>query len=145
MKFFDFTFHEMAIYDLPAMINLIINTTKVPKITYFGHSQGTLQVFIGMTLLPEYFKQTLNGVNALDPVTSLSNIGNSILSLAAKTRLDDFIRMVNLYELLPTKNFVNDMMSILCDKLHILCSGILEVIADSNAHSMMIQKRCLFS
>ena len=124
MKFFDFTFHEMAIYDLPAMINLIINTQRCLKL-FILDTHNTLQVFIGMKLLPEYFKQTLNGVIVLGLVTSLSNNVSNFLSLAAKTRLDDFRKMVNLYELLPTKYSVNEMISILCDKLHFLCNGIL--------------------
>ncbi|KYO42361.1 hypothetical protein Y1Q_0022216 [Alligator mississippiensis] len=39
-EFWDFSFHEMAMYDLPAMINFILNKTGQEKIYYAGHAQG---------------------------------------------------------------------------------------------------------
>ena len=38
-KFWDFSFEEMASYDLPAIINFIVENTSKP-INYVGHSQG---------------------------------------------------------------------------------------------------------
>ena len=37
-KYWDFSFDHMAKYDLPAMINYVLNHTSFKKITYFGHS-----------------------------------------------------------------------------------------------------------
>ena len=131
--YWQFTFHEMAIYDLPAMIDFILFKTKAEKLTYFGHSQGTLQAFIGMSILPEYFNRTLNGMIALGPVHSLANIGSTFISLVAKTRLDSILAYLGFREFLPTMNAVNELSTILCDKLHIICDGLLELVADSNS------------
>lgn len=38
-KFWAFSWDEMAMYDLPASIDFIINETKVDKVFYVGHSQ----------------------------------------------------------------------------------------------------------
>lgn len=38
-EFWDFSFHENGLYDLPAMIDFIIKTTGFQKIHYIGHSQ----------------------------------------------------------------------------------------------------------
>ncbi len=130
--FWEFTYYEMAIYDLPAVIDYIKLKTGKQKITYFGHSQGTMQVFVGMSVLPEYFNNSLNGVIALGPVTYLTNIGSSFLSLVARTRLDYMLYYMGFREFLPSIKAVNELSVILCDKLHIICSGILELIADSN-------------
>lgn len=40
-QFFDFSFGELAKYDLPAQIEKVIQVTGRPKISYVGHSQGT--------------------------------------------------------------------------------------------------------
>jgi hypothetical protein len=40
-EFWDFSFHELGKYDLPAVFNYIIEQTGVKQLTYFGHSQGT--------------------------------------------------------------------------------------------------------
>ncbi|XP_070610012.1 lysosomal acid lipase/cholesteryl ester hydrolase-like [Erythrolamprus reginae] len=39
-EFWNFSFHEMAIYDIPAAINFILNKTKQNSLYYIGHSQG---------------------------------------------------------------------------------------------------------
>ena len=41
-SFWDFSWHEIGYYDLPAMINHILNTTKNDKLHYVGHSQVIL-------------------------------------------------------------------------------------------------------
>lgn len=35
----------MALYDVPAILNFILTTTKVQKITWIGHSRVTSQFF----------------------------------------------------------------------------------------------------
>ena len=43
----------MAKYDLPANVKFVLEQTKVPTISYIGHSQGTTQAFAGFSLFPE--------------------------------------------------------------------------------------------
>ncbi|GAB1867622.1 Lipase [Camponotus japonicus] len=44
--FWNFSFHEMGIYDLPAMITFITNMRSQPLHTYIGHSMGATSFFI---------------------------------------------------------------------------------------------------
>ena len=44
--FWAFSWDEMAKYDLPAMIEFVVNATKQPKIFYAGHSQGSFYEFV---------------------------------------------------------------------------------------------------
>ncbi|XP_061196822.1 lysosomal acid lipase/cholesteryl ester hydrolase-like [Saccostrea echinata] len=41
-EFWDWSWQEMAEYDLPAVIHHVLNVTKADTIYYIGHSQGTL-------------------------------------------------------------------------------------------------------
>lgn len=72
---------EMAKYDLPAMIEYVIQTTGNAEIYYAGHSQGTEQAFAGFSLNPELGKK-VKTFFALAPVSNLSGIESPIKLLA---------------------------------------------------------------
>ena len=72
-KFWDFTFHEMAAYDLPANVFYIKNTTNWDKIDYVGHSQGTQQYFIQYTLNPSFIEENIHKFVAMGTVVNVFN------------------------------------------------------------------------
>lgn len=141
--FWNFSFHEMGIYDLPAMINYIKNQTiseesykekplfsNSTKITYIGHSQGTSQLFAALTLMPNFFEKNLNGFIALGPVTSLKNLSSTLLRYMVKFKLADFLGYLGFREVFPNIEFVSNFQTLICDKFGIICSKALEVISD---------------
>jgi len=130
-NFWDFSFHEMGKYDLPAMIDFIQLTTRSNrKITYVGHSQGTSQLFAAMTLLPDYFEQKINGFIALGPVTNLKNINQSFLKIMVDYRLDRLFSMLGISELLRNSQSLNKLEKLLCSTIKELCHGLLKFIAN---------------
>lgn len=40
-EFWNFSWHEIGMHDLPAMINYVLQETKSERLAYFGHSQVT--------------------------------------------------------------------------------------------------------
>lgn len=38
-NFWNFSWHEIGVHDLPAMINYVLDATGFQKLGYFGHSQ----------------------------------------------------------------------------------------------------------
>lgn len=46
--FWEFTFQDMADYDIPAAFRYIANQTQ-KKVNYIGHSQGTIQMHIALS------------------------------------------------------------------------------------------------
>ncbi|XP_015280108.1 PREDICTED: lysosomal acid lipase/cholesteryl ester hydrolase-like [Gekko japonicus] len=53
-EFWDFSFHEMGIYDIPAAMKFILMKTKQETLYYIGHSQGASLGLIAFSLLPEF-------------------------------------------------------------------------------------------
>jgi len=78
-EYWDFSFIEMAEHDDVAMIEYILEVTDLEKITYVGHSQGTSQMFYGISTYQDYWKEKLNLFVALAPVVRLDHSKNDIV------------------------------------------------------------------
>ncbi|KAM9425277.1 gastric triacylglycerol lipase isoform 1-T2 [Pholidichthys leucotaenia] len=52
-EFWRFSHDEMALKDLPAVVNYILKVTGQDQIFYIGHSQGTTIAFMAFSMLPE--------------------------------------------------------------------------------------------
>ena len=72
-KFWDYTWYDMGNYDLPAVIDMIQEKTQGQKVAYVGHSQGTTQMFSGLSENEAYFKDKIPLFVALGPVSKISN------------------------------------------------------------------------
>ncbi|XP_044010367.1 lipase 1-like [Aphidius gifuensis] len=53
-EFWKFSFHEMAVYDLPAMIDHALEVSGQKNLFYIGHSMGTTMSYILLSMRPEY-------------------------------------------------------------------------------------------
>jgi lysosomal acid lipase/cholesteryl ester hydrolase len=129
-KFWHYTFHEMGMHDLPAMIDHIIQETGREKISYVGHSQGTAQLFAAATIIPEYFASKLNGFVALGPITNIHNIKSLFFKLLADSRLDYVLQLLGVDELLDSGPAVLKLQELICKYMGIICSGLLEILVD---------------
>ncbi|XP_036685485.1 lipase member N-like isoform X2 [Balaenoptera musculus] len=69
-EFWAFSFDEMAKYDLPGIIDFIVNKTGQEKLYFIGHSLGTTIGFAAFATMPE-LAQRIKMNFALSPVISL--------------------------------------------------------------------------
>lgn len=73
-QFWDFSWHECGMFDLPAMIDyILLNNTDFEKIHYVGFSQGTTAFFVMASRRPEYNEKILL-MNALAPIAFMENL-----------------------------------------------------------------------
>ena len=73
-----YSWHEIGIYDLPTMIDHIIELTKQEKIFMVTHSQGGTVFFVMASERPEYQEKVI-ALSALAPVVFASGTGNSLI------------------------------------------------------------------
>ena len=71
----------MAKYDLPAMLEYVLNRTKQSQLVYVGHSQGTLVAFAEFSRNPALAKKVKLFV-ALAPVSTIGHIKSGLKYLA---------------------------------------------------------------
>ncbi|KAH0955978.1 hypothetical protein HN011_008776 [Eciton burchellii] len=71
-EFWNFSWHEIGYYDLPAMIDYILEKTGYSELYYIGYSQGTTVFFVMGSEKPEY-NAKIKGMISLAPAVFLSN------------------------------------------------------------------------
>ncbi|KAL9846690.1 lysosomal acid lipase/cholesteryl ester hydrolase-like isoform 1-T1 [Geothlypis trichas] len=73
-----YSFHEMAMYDLPASINYILQRTGQEQLYYVAYSQGTTTGFIAFSSIPELDRK-IKMFFALAPITVNSNMKSPLV------------------------------------------------------------------
>jgi len=123
IAFWEFSFDQMATYDVPANIRYVLNVTNAETITYVGHSQGTMTIFalFGNATNPNSpgfdLVNKINLFVALAPVAFLGNLTAPFLhQMAAEPELEIILE-------LGVKGTFEDS-GFITSKLPIICSHI---------------------
>ncbi|XP_050046766.1 lipase 3-like [Dermacentor andersoni] len=80
--FWNFSFHEHAVLDLPAQIDYVLRATERQDVPYVGVSQGTLVLFTMLSERPEYNRK-VKAFAGLAPFNKLTHV--EIVALTAFT------------------------------------------------------------
>ncbi|XP_044757356.1 lipase 3-like [Coccinella septempunctata] len=56
-EYWQFSWQEIGLMDMPATIDLILANNKHEKVALLGHSEGSFEIFVGLSELPEYNKK----------------------------------------------------------------------------------------
>jgi len=123
-KYWDFSWAEMGLYDLPAMFDKVTDVTGVEKLSYIGHSQGTTQMFYALAETQEYIASKVNVFVAFAPITKIANTDSEALQWASVfyNELDDAANVLGIHALAQS-NFITDWAtSFACTVLYFFCS-----------------------
>ncbi|XP_054716028.1 gastric triacylglycerol lipase-like [Uloborus diversus] len=125
-EFWEFSFDQMAQYDLPAMIDYVLKTSGQAKLNYVGHSQGTSAAFALLSENPEYNKKVKLFI-ALAPVTTVGYITSAIKYLAPFTKEIDFLfEILGIGEFLPNNVIMKYLSELVCEKeIRYLCEDVM--------------------
>lgn len=100
-QFFDYSFYELAKFDLPANIDFVLEKTNQSKISYIGHSQGTTQMFTALAEDIDHMTDKINVFIALAPITYIGGTHNTFWNTITRTLpiVKKMLNSMNTYEL----------------------------------------------
>ena len=110
--FYDYSFEQMGYHDLPLFFKKILlnddyakngEINQDQKITYFGHSEGTSQMFVALAERNEnwdFMRRHVGHFFAVSPIAFLSKAGNEIINFFSKLDvvLGDMASILGVYE-----------------------------------------------
>jgi pimeloyl-ACP methyl ester carboxylesterase len=113
-QFWAWSFDEMAEYDLPAMIQYVLNVTGQESIFYVGHSQGAM-IALAKLSQDQGLANKIKSFFALAPVATIGNIKGALPLLAdLLPELQLLLRLLGVHEFLPSSALMEYLTSHLC-------------------------------
>lgn len=114
-RFWDFSFHEMGVYDLPTVIDYITKITGSPQLHYVGHSMGTTMFFV-MAAMKQEVAAKVASSHSLAPVVFANNIRTPLRRLAKYANDVRFLSLlVGNGELLPQSRLLKFVTRLGCE------------------------------
>ncbi|EDW45272.1 GM13607 [Drosophila sechellia] len=78
--FWRFSWHEMGMEDLPAMIDYILSTTSEEALHFVCHSQGCTTLLVLLSMKPEY-NRMIKTANMMAPAAFMKHARNKLLNM----------------------------------------------------------------
>eukprot|EP00742_Colponemidia_sp_Colp-10_P001768 GILJ01001891.1.p1 GENE.GILJ01001891.1~~GILJ01001891.1.p1 ORF type:complete len:434 (-),score=52.61 GILJ01001891.1:134-1435(-) len=137
--YWDFSYDEMGLYDVPATINYILDNTGAKTLTYIGHSEGTSQMFAALSLHPN-LSNKINLFIAITPIGWLGHQSMPLLSVLAKSGVGELLYHLGLHEFNPAAKLQRDLLAGLCavPLFSALCDDILSMVDPYAAQSKRV-------
>jgi len=115
---------QHAQYDLPAVVDYVLNYTKTSKLFYIGHSQGATIGFAGFQN-NEKLASKIKLFVALAPVTYLYNHRSLLIGTLTKLRPDFITKIIGNGPFVPTFNVLSKLFGSACTTTPFLCNNVL--------------------
>jgi len=139
-KFWDFSWHEIGIYDIPACIDYILEQSGQKDLYYVGHSQGTTVFYVLMSMKPEY-NAKVKAMFALAPVAFMDEVRSIPIRILSKGvyQIGWIAKMIGMNEFLPNGSFLTRLASMLCTGNWLsekLCTNVLFLITGYDSEQL---------
>lgn len=115
-SFWNFSFHEVGAYDLPATIDYILQHNEVKQLSAIGHSQGNMIFYVLGSVRPEY-NDKIKVLIALGPVcyVNYENFKFPITSVVqAGPIVDQLLLALNQEEIMGPNSFLTLLRNNIC-------------------------------
>lgn len=135
--FWDFSWDEIAMYDLPAMFDYVRYFTGAERLHYVAHSQGTTVLFALLSAMPKY-NDYIETAQMLAPVVFAGGMKGLLLDLGSPVfgSPNYLSKLIESHEFLPSTDLIAILGETACranSPTNLLCSNILFLIGGSDS------------
>lgn len=138
-EFWNFSWHEIGLYDLPAMIDFMLKQTKTSRTFYIGHSQGTTEFLVMLSTRPEYNDKIIQA-HLMAPAAFMKNQPNPLTRLLGEIVDLGFFNGYTYVRIELILDWLKELGKILCierqRKKLSFCEGIIFSIAGANRNGV---------
>ncbi|XP_059612669.1 lipase 3-like [Phlebotomus argentipes] len=139
-EFWNFSWHEIGVFDLPAMIDYTLGQTNQNKLSYVGHSQGTTTLFVMLSLCPEY-NDVIKSAHALAPVAYCEHLKSPFIRAVAPfvDAIDLITILLGINEFAPSTQMMQMGGELVCrdeSPVQEVCSNALFLIAGYDSEQL---------
>ncbi|KAL3515327.1 hypothetical protein ACH5RR_022229 [Cinchona calisaya] len=127
-EFWDWSWQELALYDLEGMARYIYNITN-SKIFVVGHSQGTIMSLAAFT--QPHIVSMIEAAALLSPISFLDHISAPFVLRLVKMHIDEVFLTMGIHELNFKSDWGTRIMDMVCDE-HVNCNDLLTSITGKN-------------
>lgn len=134
--FWSFSWHQIGQFDLPAMIDYVLQENgQYSKLLYVGHSQGTTSFLVMASIRPEYNRK-VQLANLLAPVVIVQNARGTIARTLARLLVANrrALHLAGRLEFLPGDDFLTSAQQRICARkiASEICQNVLFLIFGYN-------------
>ncbi|KAJ8717496.1 hypothetical protein PYW08_005895 [Mythimna loreyi] len=138
--FWQFSIDEIALHDLPAMIDFALEMTKQEKLYYIGHALGTTAFFALTATRPEYNDKVVM-MYALSPMVYMTNVRSPMIRMLSPiSKFQERIsRQMGNEAFTPTSDLIHTVGGAMCENeigCKKICSNVQFVMAGVNVGGM---------
>jgi len=136
--YWQFSWDQMAKYDLPAMINKALEVSGAETLYYVGHSMGSMTAFAKLSE-DQVFAKKIKQFYALGPVHTLKHVKGVLMVIAPFTRsIQHFFGWIGLDEFLPSSWLTEMVAKYFCGNpiTDLICTNFLFMVAGPNTHQL---------
>ncbi|KAJ1260020.1 hypothetical protein BS78_10G200100 [Paspalum vaginatum] len=125
--FWDWTWDELAAYDLPAVLRFVYNKTGGKKVHYVGHSLGTLIILAAFS--ENKLVDIVRSAVLLCPIAYLNRMRSRLILLAAHIFLAEKLHMLGYHEFNPIGRAAQEVLGEVCTDPEVDCYDMFSAVA----------------
>ncbi|XP_077407532.1 gastric triacylglycerol lipase isoform X2 [Vanacampus margaritifer] len=143
--FWKFSHDEMALLDLPAVVDYIVKATGQEQLAYVGHSQGTTIAFMAFSRLP-HLAAKIKLFVALAPVTTVAFSSSPMTKLAVLPQ-DLIWKLFGRRDFLPQSHMIEWFAEHVCGKhlLNELCGNLFFVLCGFDELNLNMSRTAVYT